>query len=202
MFELYDIADGKAGQGPGDPAVVICVDEFGPLNLQPHPGKQWAFVVIGGTRRYRRSRRRATSPARTGHLMTTMASTDRLYGHVKVRKSRNELLGSVVTCGSASTRCSDRSGNFWPHLSTKKGPRVGEWAARTTSSSRTCRSTCRGLNRIAVHRSALLRARPHRPPIARSPEPHDPLHRLAEPQRPRPRTTRTCETCKRCLTRH
>jgi hypothetical protein len=22
--------------------VIFCVDEFGPLNLQPHPGRQWA----------------------------------------------------------------------------------------------------------------------------------------------------------------
>lgn len=41
-LELYAIADGKADAGPGDPTVVFCMDEFGPLNLQPHPGKQWA----------------------------------------------------------------------------------------------------------------------------------------------------------------
>src|SRR4051794_19024189 len=32
---LYAIADGEAPPGPGDPGVVVCVDEFGPLNLQP-----------------------------------------------------------------------------------------------------------------------------------------------------------------------
>ncbi|WP_222271499.1 hypothetical protein [Modestobacter marinus] len=37
MLELYAIADGHRQVGPGDPAVVICMDEFGPLNLQPHP---------------------------------------------------------------------------------------------------------------------------------------------------------------------
>ncbi|MDQ4132832.1 MAG: helix-turn-helix domain-containing protein, partial [Actinomycetota bacterium] len=42
ILELYDIADAKRGPAEGDPAVVICVDEFGPLNLQPHPGRQWA----------------------------------------------------------------------------------------------------------------------------------------------------------------
>jgi hypothetical protein len=35
VLELYAIADGKAAPGPGDPTVVICMDEFGPLNLQP-----------------------------------------------------------------------------------------------------------------------------------------------------------------------
>ncbi len=34
---LYAVADGEAAAGPGDPDVVFCVDEFGPLNLQPRP---------------------------------------------------------------------------------------------------------------------------------------------------------------------
>ena len=38
MEQLYAIAaDGEAAAGPGDPDVVFCVDEFGPLNLQPGP---------------------------------------------------------------------------------------------------------------------------------------------------------------------
>jgi hypothetical protein len=28
--------------GPGEATEVTCVDEFGPLNLQPRPGRQWA----------------------------------------------------------------------------------------------------------------------------------------------------------------
>ena len=35
VLELYEIADGKAKPKKGDPAVVICLDEFGPLNLLP-----------------------------------------------------------------------------------------------------------------------------------------------------------------------
>ncbi len=58
ILELYDIADGRGKPGPGDPDVVICVDEFGPLNLQPHPGRQWASRGGGGERP--RRRRRAT----------------------------------------------------------------------------------------------------------------------------------------------
>src|SRR5437588_4159335 len=42
ILELYAIADGITEPSDGDPSVVICVDEFGPLNLQPHPGKHWA----------------------------------------------------------------------------------------------------------------------------------------------------------------
>jgi transposase len=62
VLELYDIADGKAPPGPRDPTVVICVDEFGPLNLMPHPGKQWAAVSGRHAEpgRAPRRRRRAT----------------------------------------------------------------------------------------------------------------------------------------------
>src|SRR5215211_6163758 len=45
VLELYAIADGLTEPGPADPTVVFCVDEFGPLNLQPHPGRQWAPVA-------------------------------------------------------------------------------------------------------------------------------------------------------------
>ena len=37
VLHLYEIADGKAKPGRGDPAVVLCFDEFGPLNLFPRP---------------------------------------------------------------------------------------------------------------------------------------------------------------------
>src|ERR1700722_12937317 len=35
VLHLYELADGKAKAEPGDPTVVICMDEFGPLNLLP-----------------------------------------------------------------------------------------------------------------------------------------------------------------------
>ena len=58
----------RSNPSPGDPTVVICVDEFGPLNLQPHPGRHWA--AVGGTQkdphRAPRRRRGRPTPARTG----------------------------------------------------------------------------------------------------------------------------------------
>jgi hypothetical protein len=39
---LYAIADGEVIPEDGEPEMVFCLDEFGPLNLQPHPGRQWA----------------------------------------------------------------------------------------------------------------------------------------------------------------
>jgi hypothetical protein len=63
ILHLYGLVDGTDEVEPDDPEVVICVDAFGPLNLQPHPGRQWASRG-GGDERPRR-RRWATYPART-----------------------------------------------------------------------------------------------------------------------------------------
>jgi transposase len=137
VLELYDIADGKALPGTGDPTVVICFDEFGPLNLQPHPGKHWAPVAAGkgDTTTPRRRRRRATftRPYGVRHLMAGYdLSTDRLYGHVKTRKGRSEFLAFCRYLRSLhppEVRIAIVLDNFSPHLSTKKDQRVGEWAA-------------------------------------------------------------------------
>jgi transposase len=48
ILHLYGLMDGTDDILDGDPEVVICVDEFGPLNLQPHPGRQWATRGGGG----------------------------------------------------------------------------------------------------------------------------------------------------------
>jgi transposase len=136
VLELYDIADGKALPGPADPTVVICFDEFGPLNLQPHPGKQWAPAAQGkgDTTTPRRRRRRATftRPHGVRHLLAGYdLSTDRLYGHVKTRKGRTEFLAFCRYLRSLhppDVRIAIVLDNFSPHRSTKKDTRVGDWA--------------------------------------------------------------------------
>src|SRR6201982_2020015 len=55
---LYAIADREITPRDDDPAVVFCVDEFGPLNLQPRPGRQWAAVGGKGKEPGRAPRRR------------------------------------------------------------------------------------------------------------------------------------------------
>jgi hypothetical protein len=40
VLHLYGLMDGIEDVEDGDPDVVVCVDEFGPLNLQPHPGRR------------------------------------------------------------------------------------------------------------------------------------------------------------------
>jgi transposase len=51
VLELYDIAEGKAAPGPGDPTVVFSMDEFAPLNLLLRPGRQWARAGLGADQR-------------------------------------------------------------------------------------------------------------------------------------------------------
>ena len=136
VLELYAIADGKRPPGEGDPGVVICMDEFGPLNLQPHPGRQWAPIAVGkgDTARPRRRRRRATyrRPHGVRHLLAGYdLSTDRLYGHVVARKGRTEFLTFCRYLRSlhpAEVRIAIILDNFSPHLSTKTDPRVRDWA--------------------------------------------------------------------------
>ena len=37
MLHRYDVTGCRVQPGPGDLDVVICFDEFAPLNLQPYP---------------------------------------------------------------------------------------------------------------------------------------------------------------------
>ena len=136
IIELYAIADGDTEPGPEDPSVVICMDEFGPLNLQPHPGKQWALQAVGDgdVDRPRRRRRRATfnRPYGVRHLMAGYdLSTNRLYGHIVTKKDRTAFLRFVKYLRSLhppEVRIAIVLDNFSPHLSTKTDQRVGDWA--------------------------------------------------------------------------
>jgi hypothetical protein len=46
VLQLYEIADGKRAPGPQDPTVVICMDEFGPLNLDPPMVISWVGLGV------------------------------------------------------------------------------------------------------------------------------------------------------------
>jgi hypothetical protein len=77
--------------------VIFCVDEFGPLNLQPHPGRQWAAVSGKNKQpgRAPRPRRRATYRRTAGvrHLFAAYElGQDKLFGHIKPRKTRARFL--------------------------------------------------------------------------------------------------------------
>ena len=135
ILELYDIADAKAQPKAGDPDVVICYDEFGPLNLQPHPGRHWAERDTNGAPRSgprRRMRATFTRPHGVRHLLAAYdLSSDKLYGHVRSKKGRTDFLSFmryVRKLHPPHVRIAIVMDNFVPHLSTKTDTRVGEWA--------------------------------------------------------------------------
>jgi transposase len=118
IVELYALAE--AGE-----AVVICLDEFGPLNLQPQPGgKGWAPRA-----KPKRIRATYTRPHGVRHLISAYdVGADRLYGHVKQRKGRVEFLTFcryIRSLYPRAIRLHFVLDNFSPH----KGDQVRAWAA-------------------------------------------------------------------------
>ena len=165
VLELYDMAEGKATSGPGDPTVVFSMDEFGPLNLLPRPGKQWAPVVRrsskGSTGSPRRRRLRATYKRTKGvrHLFAALdMNADKLYGHIKTNKNRVTFLTFCRYLRSLyppEVRIAIVMDNFSPHLSTRKDRRVGDWAAANNVELAYVPTNASYLNRIECHFTAL-----------------------------------------------
>ena len=127
--QLYAIADGEtapaaggaeavsasagAADGPGDPEIVFCLDEFGPLNLQPRPGHQWARRA--GTAREPgeppRPRRRATYHRTSGvrHLFGALdLASGKMYGHVKAQEAGPVPGVLPVSARPVPAACADR----------------------------------------------------------------------------------------------
>ncbi|WP_329135393.1 IS630 family transposase [Streptomyces sp. NBC_01476] len=160
---LYAIADGEVLPEPGEPEVVFCMDEFGPLNLQPHPGRQWA--ERGGKHkdpdRESRRRRRATytRPHGVRHLFAAYdLGKDQLYGHIKKTKNRSKFLEFCRYLRSlhpAGTRIAIICDNYSPHLTTRRCQRVGTWAAANNVEIAYTPTNSSWLNRIEAQFTAL-----------------------------------------------
>jgi transposase len=160
---LYAIADGEVTPEAGEPEVVFCLDEFGPLNLQPHPGRQWA--ERGGRHkdpeRDPRPRRRATFNRLHGvrHLFAAFdLRADKLYGHVKARKTRTQFLEFcryLRTLHPPQVRIAIVCDNFAPHLSTRTDNRVGDWAEASNVEIAYTPTNSSWLNRIEAQFTAL-----------------------------------------------
>jgi transposase len=160
---LYAIADREVAPGPGDPEVVICVDEFGPLNLQPRPGRQWAARSGKNTEPGRAPRRRlrATYTRTKGvrHLFAAYdLGEDKLYGHIKPRKTRARFLEFCRYLRSLyppQVPIAIICDNFSPHLTTRKDKRVGAWAAANNAEIAYTPTNASWLNRIEAQFTAL-----------------------------------------------
>jgi transposase len=195
---LYAIADGEVIPEAGEPEVIFCVDEFGPLNLQPRAGRQWAPVSGKGREPGRppRRRMRATYHRTAGvrHLFAAYElGEDRLYGHVKPRKTR--------------ARHPDR--DHLRQLQPAPDHRQGH-AGRGLGRGQQRRDRLHAdefivaqPDRGPVHRPAVFRARRHRPRHPQGAGQHDPpVHHLAQHPRPRRTAPPHHQPGKRSLTRH
>ena len=161
--QLYAIADREITPADGDPQIVFCVDEFGPLNLQPRPGRHWAAVSGKGKEpgRAPRPRMRATYTRTAGirHLFAALElGEDKLYGHIKPRKTRARFLEFCRYLRSlypASVRIAIICDNFSPHLTTRRDARVGTWAAANNVEIAYTPTNSSWLNRIEAQFTAL-----------------------------------------------
>jgi transposase len=160
---LYAIADGEVTPDEGEPEVVFCVDEFGPLNLQPRPGRQWAAVSGTGKEPGRAPRRRMratyTRTAGVRHLFAAYElGEDKLFGHIKPRKTRARFLEFCRYLRSlypASVRIAIICDNFSPHLTTRRDGRVGAWATANNVEIAYTPTNSSWLNRIEAQFTAL-----------------------------------------------
>ena len=195
VLELYDIADHKAKAKRGDPTVVICMDEFGPLNLLPRPGHQWAPRILKDDekpKRPRRRRRRATFTRTAGvrHLMAAYdLNQDKIYAHVKTKKDRTtflEFCRYLRTLYRPEIRIAIVLDKLQPAPVDEEGHQGGR-LGRGQQRRAGLRAHQRQLDepdRGPVPGTALLHPRWHRPPLSRRAELDDPaLHHLAQPPR-------------------
>jgi transposase len=210
ILELYAIAHRQAKPGPGDPSVVICIDEFG--HLQPQPGgKAWAPRA-----KPRRIRATYTRPHGVRHLLCTLdVADDLLTGKATERKPRRVPRRLRRDPRPLPIRHQDRPRSR-QLLAAQRRP--GQSLGRRQQRRARLHTPLRLLaqpDRASVQTSPLLLPRRHRPPQPRHPKPaHRRLHRLAQrpPRRPQTQTPHQTRTRtqgrrphrhgKRCLTIH
>jgi len=105
ILYLYGVMDVTEDSRPGDPDAVICMDEYGPL------------YVAG----------------KVQHLFAAYdIARDRLYGHLKTRKRRSEVLSflrHLRSLYSHQRRIAIILDNTSTHVSTATNASVGLWAA-------------------------------------------------------------------------
>jgi len=123
---------------------VICVDEFGPLELRPHAGYSWR-------KRKQPQRFRATysRPHGVRHLLAAYdVRTGQLWGHFKRRKRAREFLSFLKSIRRKYT------GRLWIILdnwSAHKTPEILQWARANNVRFQFLPTDASWLNRIECH---------------------------------------------------
>jgi transposase len=158
---LYAIADGEVVAEPGEPEVIFCMDEFGALNLQPRPGRQWAGRSGRDPDRGPRPRMRATY-TRTQGVRRLFAALElgrnKMYGHIKKHKRRVQFLEFcryLRSLHAPEVRIAIICDNFSPHLTIRVDQSVSEWAEANNVEIAYTPTNSSWLNRIEAQFTAL-----------------------------------------------
>lgn len=202
----YAIAGGEVIPEDDEPDVVFCVDEFGPLNLMPHPGRQWA--ERGGrhkdpNREPRRRRRAITVPVRCPGPGQRQALRPHQAG--QEADAVPGILPLPAHPLPARDPHRDRLRQLLPAPDHEEMPAGRHLGGREQRRDRLHpdQQLLAQPHRGPVHRPALLHPRRHRPRHPQGTGQHDPpLHHLAKPPRRRPAPTRCRRQGERCLMRH
>ena len=125
---------------------VVCLDEFGPLEIRPQLGENWALkpdLVPATYSRHEGVR----------HLIAFLDLTsNKLYGHIKKRKRWNELLHILKYMRSLyEERLYVILDNFSPHLKEE----VISWCGKSNVELVFLPTNASWLNRIECHFTAL-----------------------------------------------
>jgi transposase len=147
----------------GEPQIIFCADEFGPLSLQPRPGRQRAAVSgkNAGPGRAPRPRMRATCTRTAGvrHLLAACElGEDKPYGHIKPRKTRTRFPGFCRYLRSLyppDVRIAIACDNFSPRLTTARDRRAGARAVASNVEIACTPENSSWLNRIEAQFTAL-----------------------------------------------
>jgi transposase len=216
VLHLYGLMDGTADAADGDPDVVICLDEFGPLNLQPHPGRHWALGTAGRWRYHPKAPPGAGGgqptnvPTACGTCWRPMTAT------ATASTATSSPANAVVSSSPHLPAVCTQSVSAVDQGRARAGQRLGApfhpegcagWAVGGGEQRRV------GLHpdqcqlpqpdRAAVHRVAVLRAGRHRPRLPRRAGVDDPpLHCLAKPERQRQSAPNHNQQGKGCLKRY
>ncbi len=136
VLDLYDIVDGKAEAGPGDPTVVICMDQCGPLTCCPGPASSEAGRGEQGQGLARLSPPPTQAGDLTAHSGRASPDGGARPGHrqdVRPREAQQEphhvpgVLPLPALAVPARGPHRHRVGHLQPAPLRQKDQRVGEW---------------------------------------------------------------------------
>jgi transposase len=160
---LHAIADWEVIPEPGEPEVTFYVDEFGRLNLQPYPGRQWA-AASGKNKepgRKPRRRRRATY-TRTAGVPAPIRRLRAGRGQaVRPHQAAQEPgpVPGVLPLPALPLPAPDPDRDHLRQLRTppnyRKDKRVGQWAAANNAEIAYTPTNSSWLNRVEAQFTAL-----------------------------------------------